>query len=508
MELELEWAWACVFAGVLCIMMGHLIKSVWLEPKRITEYFRAQGFEGPPYKILGIGNGVEIARLVNEARSVALPLDNNIMPVALPFYHLWSKLYGSSFLCWLGSKPVWCTDDPIAVKEVLMNKNGVIETTNLNPWIREALGRGILMLNGSDWERHRRIVIPAFGVDNLKEMVSRINESARNVIQRWAQKESTWDEFELDVFKEFKIFAADIIGTTSFGSDPGQAKRIIELLDEQIALAIADYSFVPGYRYLFLKRRWRSMKLNREIRKCMTELVEGRKKMAKRDNDLLGSMLEADRKEAGSGGLSTEEIIDECKTFFFAGHESTAVLLAWTFMLLGIHQEWQDRARAEVLKVLGTERIPSWSDVNKLTTVGMILNESLRLYPPAVAIVRKAVKDCKLGSICIPKDTQIFVPLLPMNHSETIWGDDAEKFDPNRFSEGSEKALGSFFPFGKGPRACVGQKLALLESKILMAMILQNFSFHLSQNYIHSPVVFITLYPQHGVPIILHALKR
>ncbi|ERN00977.1 hypothetical protein AMTR_s00002p00096460 [Amborella trichopoda] len=138
----------------------------------------------------------------------------------------------------------------------------------------------------------------------------------------------------------------------------------------------------------------------------------------------------------------------------------------------------------------------------------MILNESLRLYPPGVAIARKAVKDCKIGSICLPKDTQFLVPILPMNYSETIWGDDAEKFNPYRFSEGSEKAMGSFFPFGKGPRACVGQKLALLESKILVAMILQNFSFHMSKNYIHSPVVFVTLYPQHGIPIILHALKR
>ncbi|KAL4197309.1 hypothetical protein AMTRI_Chr04g187660 [Amborella trichopoda] len=504
----MEWAWVGVFAGFLCIMVGHLIKSLWLEPKRKTEYFRAQGFEGPPYKILGMGNGVEIARLMTESRSMALPLDNNIMPVALPFYHLWSKLYGSRFLCWFGSKPALCTDDPIVVKELLMNNNGVLQTMIFNPSIKEALGRGILVLNGSDWERHRRIVIPAFGIDNLKEMVSRINESAKNVIQCWTQKARSCDEFELDVFKEFKIFTADVIGTTSFGSEPGQAKRIIELLDEQIALAIADYSFVPGYRYLFVKRRWRNMKLRREIRKCFTELVEGRKKMGKRDRDLLGSMLEANQKEAVNGGLSTEEIIDECKTFFFAGHETSAALLAWTCMLLGIHQEWQDRARAEVFEVLGTERVPTWSDVNKLKTVGMILNESLRLYPPGVAIARKAVKDCKIGSICIPKDTQFLVPILPMNYSETIWGDDAEKFNPYRFSEGSEKAMGSFFPFGKGPRACVGQKLALLESKILVAMILQNFSFHLSKNYIHSPVVFVTLYPQHGIPIILHALKR
>ncbi|KAL4197307.1 hypothetical protein AMTRI_Chr04g187640 [Amborella trichopoda] len=504
--MEWVWAWVSAFAGVLCIMMGYLIKLVWMEPKRLTEYFRAQGFEGPPYEVLGVGNGIEIARLMTESRSVALPLDNNIMPVALPFYHLWSKVYGSRFLCWFGNKPVLCTDDPIVVKEVLMNSNGVLESMNFNPSVREALGRGILILNGSDWERHRRIVVPAFGVDNLKEMVSRINESGRNVIQRWTQKASTCDEFELDVFKEFKIFTADVIGTTSFGSDPGQAKRVIELIDEQIALAIADYSFVPGYRYLCVKRRWHSMKLNREIKKCLTELVEGRRKMATRDSDLLGSMLEANQKDADNGGLSIEEIIDECKTFFFAGHESTAVLLAWTCMLLGIHQEWQDRARAEVFEVLGTDRVPTWSDVNKLKTVGMILNESLRLYPPGVAIVRKAVMDCKIGSICIPKDTQIFIPLLPMNHNETIWGEDAEKFNPNRFSEASEKA--SFFPFGKGPRACVGQKLALLESKILMAMILQNFSFHLSKNYIHSPVVFITMYPQHGVPIILHALKR
>lgn len=137
----------------------------------------------------------------------------------------------------------------------------------------------------------------------------------------------------------------------------------------------------------------------------------------------------------------------------------------------------------------------------------MVINESLRLYPPASVLPRMAFEDIKLGDLHIPKGLSIWIPVLAIHHSEELWGKDVNEFNPERFSS-KPFAPGRFIPFAAGPRNCVGQGFAIMEAKIILAMLISRFSFVISENYRHAPVVVLTIKPKYGVQIRLTPLTN
>lgn len=216
------------------------------------------------------------------------------------------------------------------------------------------------------------------------------------------------------------------------------------------------------------------------------QVIEGRErsvsieKSGSYGNDLLGLMMSTKKQQVGGNlqdvRMTKEEIVAECKTIYLAGHQSTSTLLTWAIILLGMNQDWQERGRKEVLEVFGKDVYPDADSLNHLKIVGMILNETLRLYPPAVAVLRQAVKPVKLGRLSVPARTQLMLPILGTHNDPALWGNDANEFNPGRFSEGIAKAAKhpfAFLPFGSGPRTCVGQNFALMEAKVVLAMVLQ-----------------------------------
>jgi len=231
-------------------------------------------------------------------------------------------------------------------------------------------------------------------------------------------------------------------------------------------------------------------------------------------DDLLGLLLQSNMTTTDENGksilgMSTEEVMEECKLFYFAGMETTSVLLTWTMVVLGMHPEWQDRAREEVLRLFGKHKI-DYEGVSRLKTVTMILYEVLRLYPPVSAFTRQTYKEIEIGGIKYPAGVIFEMPVLHIHHNADIWGDDVHQFRPDRFAEGIAKASndsGAFLPFGWGPRICIGQNFALLEAKMALCMILQRFEFEVAPAYTHAPHTVMMLRPMHGAQIKLRMIS-
>lgn len=287
------------------------------------------------------------------------------------------------------------------------------------------------------------------------------------------------------------------------------------------AEALGNFSVACFWRFFPTKKNLHQWKLGKGIRSSLRKLIERREKDTgvKRDvsTDLLGLMIDTkadtragDQAKTSASAIGIEDIIEECKTFFFVGKQTSSNMLIWTIVLLAIHQDWQHMARKQVLDVCRNND-PDINTVNQLTIVDMIVKESLRLYPPIVALVRRTKKEVNLGSLSLPQGMELMIPILAIHHDQTLWGDDVDEFNPGRFSmgvEGAAKHPLAFIPFGVGPRMCIGRNFSVIETKAVLSMILQRFSFEISPSYRHAPTVLVMLYPQYGAQIILRPLPN
>ncbi|KAK8936860.1 Cytochrome P450 734A6 [Platanthera zijinensis] len=531
------WRWLLPLAvTALCMVAGFkLLHILWWNPRRIEKHFARQGIRGPPYRFF-IGNLREMVGLMLEASSTPMvpQSSHNILPRVLSFYHHWKKIYGtffseaskhicasrysSTFLLWFGPTARLAVADPDLIREIFVSRAEFFDRYESHPLVRKLEGDGLVSLRGEKWAHHRRVLTPTFHMDNLKLLIPMIGKTVVEMVDKWTAMSSAagGGEVEIDVADWFQGVTEDAITRTAFGRSYDDGKAVFRLQAKQMVFAAEAFRMVlvPGYRFLPTKKNTSSWKLDMDIHRTLVQLIGQRRKEAtivsevnKTESaaaatavkDLLGLMINA----TGGGGrrstapsttaspISVTDIVEECKTFFFAGKQTTTNLLTWTTVLLGMHPEWQDRARHEVL------------------LLGMILNETMRLYPPAVATIRRAKTDVQLGGLNIPQGTELLIPIMAVHHDTRLWGSDAAQFNPGRFAEGVARASQyptAFIPFGLGARMCIGQNLALLEARLTLALILQRFTFRPSPAYVHAPTVLMLLYPQYGAPILFRPL--
>lgn len=504
---------AAILIPTLCKV---IIVALW-RPLYIRRAFLNQGIPCLPYRVL-LGNLREVVAMIDAAQSGALPQgSHNIVPCILPHYVQWRKQFGDQFVFWLGYDAVLPVSEPEHIREILSNKFGHYQKLVVTPEAKDLAGDSIALLEGEKWAEHRRIVSAAFFVEKLKAMAPTMVACISTTLERWQSQldcnDNNASRIEIDVHEEYKSLTADVIAHTAFGSSFEEGKLVFNRQREQMVIVakLGRSIYIPGLSFLptaHNRYRWR---LNKEIKSTLQGIIESRVEDAPA-NDLLGILLAANRKERSGTQknlyLNMQEIMDECKTFFFAGHETTANLMTWTTMLLAIHQEWQERTREEVIRVCG-KQLPDMESLSSLKLVGMVLNEALRLYPPGAMILRRSVKEMKLGHMSIPPNTLLLMPIIALHHDPKFWGQDALEFNPQRFANGITQACNTpsvFLPFSTGPRNCVGQNFALQEARLILTMILQRFQFSISPGYKHTPVASLTLQPQHGMQIILEKL--
>ncbi|KAJ0043693.1 hypothetical protein Pint_18785 [Pistacia integerrima] len=432
-----------VFISLLFRVAYDTISCYWLTPRRIKKVMEKQGVRGPKPRPL-TGNIMEMTSLVSKSTAKDMNhIDHDIVGRLLPHYVTWSQQYGKRFIFWNGIEPRMCLSETELIKELLSKYSMKAGKS----WLQQQgskhfIGRGLLMANGDDWHHQRHIVAPAFMGDRLKSYAGHMVECTDQMLQSLQNAvESGQTEFEIGEY--MTKLTADIISRTEFDSSYEKGKQIFHLLTglQHLCSQASRHLCFPGSRFFpsEYNREIKSKKM--EVERLLMEIIQSRKdcveigRSSSYGNDLLGMLLnEMQNKRSGNGfSLNLQLIMDECKTFFFAGHETTALLLTWTVMLLASNPSWQEKIREEVKQVCNGET-PCVDHLPKLTLLNMVINESLRLYPPATVLPRMAFEDIKLGDLLIPKGLSIWIPVLAIHHSEELWGKDANEFKPERFA--------------------------------------------------------------------------
>jgi cytochrome P450 len=322
---------------------------------------------------------------------------------------------------------------------------------------------------------------------------------ATRTSERWRH------EATLDISEEMMRLTLGIVGKTLFDADVesesgevGEAMSVVMELFDTLTLPFFDLlSKLP----LPQLRRFDNARM--KLDKIIFSLVEERRRTGIDRGDLLSMLLLAQDEEGDGGQMSDQQLRDELMTIFLAGHETTANALTWTWYLLSKHPEVETRLHEELDSVLGSRR-PEFSDVAQLRYTEMVLAESMRLYPPAWAIGRLATVDCELGGYLVTKKSLVLVSQYVMHHDERYFKKPLV-FDPQRWlpNEREGRPQFSYFPFGGGPRRCIGEGFAWMEGILLLATLGQQWKLRLVP---HHPVALkpvITLRPKHGMKMVV-----
>lgn len=503
------------------LLFSYLYTILWLRPERLRQKLRSQGVKGPKPSFL-FGNIPEMKRIQKLATSDREQesgrstdrFSSNFVATLFPYLIHWSRVYGSIYFYATGSIQVLHVTDSDMVKALANYKALDLGKPSFLQKERGALlGMGILTANGELWVHQRKVIAPEFFMDKVKGMVNLMMDAAVSMLNSWEDKVvSQGGRAEIVVDEFLRSFSADVISRTSFGSSFAEGKEIFYKI-RQLQKAMAKHSMligIPGSRYLPTKSNREIWNLGSSIRTLILNIAK------KHENDsatspnkfLLQSIIEGSKAASFSSCTPEDFIVDNCKNIYFAGHETTSSTAAWCLMLLASHPEWQFRARVEVLEVCHGEPL-DFDMLRKLKTLTMVIQETLRLYPPASFVTREALNDMNLGGIDIPKGTNIRVPIALAHRDPSVWGTDCDRFDPERFAGGIARACKPhhmYIPFGVGPRTCAGQNLAMVELKVVLSLVLSRFEFELSPNYVHRPAFRLTVEPGDGVPLIFKKL--
>ncbi|XLU23276.1 hypothetical protein S245_059342 [Arachis hypogaea] len=525
---------SCVVVLGLITWVLYVYGNIWYKSKRVRRKLIAQGIKGPQPSFL-CGNIADMQRIqaqVNnfiEAPNNGRRCNNNVnhhqflahdyTATLFPYFEHWRKKYGQVYTYSTGMKQHLYVNNPELVTE--MNQSITLDLgkpTYITNKLAPLLGNGILRANGHSWANQRKLVAAEFFMDKVKGMVGLMIESAQPLLRKWEELISGTGTglAEVKVDADLRDFSADVISRVCFGHSYFKGKDLFSKL-RKLQKTMSDqggFLFgLNGFRgklFLSSKKQKQISSLEKEIESLIWSLVDERKRECSSwEKDLMQLLLEAAMADKSLGKeFSRRFIVDNCKNIYFAGHETTAIAASWSLMLLALHPQWQEKIRTEVAEVC-PHGIPHADSLPLLKTVNMVIHEVLRLYPPAAFVSREAYEDIQIGDINVPKGVCLWTLIPTLHRDPENWGQDSNEFKPERFKEGVSQACKfpqAYVPFGLGPRLCLGRNFAMVQLKVVLALIISKFSFSLSPSYSHSPAYRMIVEPGHGVYIIIKKL--
>ncbi len=394
----------------------------------------------------------------------------------------------------LGPLEVTLISHPDLVEDILVTRNRLWQKDRFMEVLRPVLGTGLLSSEGDFWRRQRRLAQPAFHRD-------RIASYGEIMVEHAARLASKWQDGEVrDVHVDMMHLTLEIVAQTLFGANVGDHADDVGVALHSVLAVAADplELFLPILKRLPTPQRRRFDSAIKKLDAIIYGVIEKRRASeAVEGSDLLSMLLHA--RDDDGGRMSDKQLRDECMTLFLAGHETTALNLSWTWLLLSQHPEVEAKLARELLDVLG-DRPATFADLPKLRYTGHVISESLRMYPPAWSMGREAREDVEVGGFLVPKGSQVwFCPWAIQR--DPRWFTDPDTFRPERWEGDLAKTLHryAYFPFGGGPRFCIGQSFAQMEAVLLLATLARTFKVDVLPEPPATPEPSVTLRPKHGL---------
>ena len=387
---------------------------------------------------------------------------------------------------------------PDDIEDVLVNKARSFEKGRVMKANMRLFGEGLLTSEGDFWLRQRRLAQPAFHRARIAAYGATMVEYAERSMREWKSGETR------DIHEDMMQITLQIVGKTLFNADlTRDAKEVGDTLEILLKLA-ADFGksiLIP--LWVPTPRNLRARMGIRRLEKIIYRII-AQKRAENRDTGDLLSMLLAVQDEDGSR-MTDKQLRDETITLFLAGHETTANALSWTIWLLAQNPEAENKFHEELHSVLAG-RAPNVEDISRLIYTANILTESMRLYPPAWGMARLVKEPVEVAGYKLVPGNGVACAQWVV-HRDPRWFDEPERFLPERWQGDLAKRIPRFayFPFGGGPRQCIGNSFALMEATLILATIAQKFRFRLVEEHVVKPLASITLRPAHGIRATLEA---
>jgi cytochrome P450 len=388
---------------------------------------------------------------------------------------------------------------PDYIESVLVTQSNNFVKSKDYRAMRRVLGNGLLLSEGEFWRRQRKLIQPAFHQARIAAYADIMTRYTERMLSSWNDGQT------LDIHEAMMHLTLGIVAKTLFDADVSR-----EAEDVDAALTILMGKFLRQAGLALLLPVWVPLPTSHLLKRAVGRLdtviyriIEQRRASGQMSGDLLSVFLQV-QDEQGVG-MTDRQLHDEIMTLFLAGHETTANVLSWTWLLLGQNPEVEEKLTEELARVLGG-RVPSPADLPQLVYTDMVLRESMRLYPPVWVIGRRALAPFRLGEYELPADTNVLISQLIL-HKDARYFPEPIKFDPDRWTPNNPRVVSlprfAYFPFGGGPRVCIGAGFAMMEAVLLLATIAQRFRIQISPGQTVRMQPTVTLRPRNGIPATL-----
>ena len=408
----------------------------------------------------------------------------------LQFFQNIASQYGDIVCYRPAPEPAYLLNHPDYIRHVLVDNNrNYSKDTRSNQIFGRVIGDGLITAEGETWRKQRRMMQPAFHHTRIENFDGLIVEVAHSLLDRWQLAFES--NQPIDIAREMAALTLTVTMRALFGVDLGEEVRELG----EIINRAANYFEKPSHPQLIRSAQ--------EFGEIVDRIIQRRKQNFKDSGDLLSSMILARDKEGGAG-MDDEQLRNQVMTLTLAGYETTASALTWMWHLLAQNLWAVERLRSEVRDTL-KGRPPRYADLENLPFTGMVLDESLRLFPPAWILGRRALGDDMVDGFYIPANTVIAICIYTLHRHPSFW-DQPDTFNPERFSPENSKGRHkyAYIPFGGGPRQCIGNNFGLMEAALVMACILQRFELHSIPGMDVHPQALFVLRPNRDVMMSLH----